>query len=168
LQDGPDDFVRDIGGTLNTFNEDREEFDVPVGRVTAYRVEAALARQAGEPIEFVFDSVDDELADYYSNLFDGDDFAEDIQRLMEPGFGSDLLIVDRVEIDPKFRGQNLGLILAIKTIETFSEGCAYVALRPCPLQHGPYRGWTKNKLKSKGYDSFEQNKTRARAKLRKF
>lgn len=167
LPDDPSDFVRSIHGTLNIFDEQREEFSVPVGHVSAYHVEIGLAKQAKEPITFVFDSVDDELADYFSILFEDENFSEGLEEILEPGFGGDLLIIDRVEIDPEFRGKNLGLIAALKTIETFSGGCAYVALRPFPLQYGPLRSQTK-KLKQQKYDRFVKSEPQARKKLRDY
>ena len=167
LPDDPHDYIREIDGTLNIFDEDLEEFSIPVGRVSAYKVEIALAAQAKEPILFVFDSVNDELSDYFSNLFDEDDFSSEIQSMLEPASGRDLLIIDRVEIDPEFRGKNLGLIAAMKTIETFSGGCAYVTLRPCPLQFGLYRNDAK-KLKTLKYDEFEKTESRARKRLQKY
>ncbi len=161
LDDDLNDFITKVTGHLRAFNENTEKFDIPVGRIFVYRIEIARALEQGESIWQIFDSQDSELADYYSNLFNEDDFSDNLQNIVEPGFGTDLLIVDRVEILKDFRGLNLGLILALRAIESFSDGCGYIALRPCPLQFGPYRHKEAEKLQLMGYDQFSKNEAEA-------
>ncbi len=161
LDNDLNDFITKVTGHLRAFNENTEKFDIPVGRIFVYRIEIARAFEEGESIWQIFDSQDAELADYYSNLFNEDDFSDNLQNIVEPGFGTDLLIVDRVEILKDFRGLNLGLILALRAIESFSDGCGYIALRPCPLQFGPYRHKEAKKLQLMGYDQFSKNEAEA-------
>lgn len=167
LNNDLNDFITKLTGHLRAFNNETERFDIPVGRIYVYRIEIARAFEEGESIWQIFDSQDAELADYYSNLFNEDDFSDDLQNIVAPGFGTDLLIVDRVEILKDFRGLNLGLILALRAIESFSDGCGYIALRPCPLQFGPYRNKETKKLQLMGYDQFSKNERQAFKNLRR-
>jgi Resolvase, N terminal domain len=73
--------------------------------------------------------------------------------------GTDLLIIDRVELEPKFRGHNLGLIMALRTVDYLSHGCSYVALRPFPLQFSPRM--TDKTLKQMRYDLFTKDEPKA-------
>jgi len=49
----------------------------------------------------------------------------------------DLLIVDYVEVYPKFRGLGIGVSAIHRTIDVFGTGCGLVACKPWPLQFTP-------------------------------
>jgi len=48
-----------------------------------------------------------------------------------------VLILDRLEILPKFRGKCAGLAVMAEMIRRFSPGAALVAIKPFPLQFEP-------------------------------
>jgi hypothetical protein len=45
-----------------------------------------------------------------------------------------LLIVDRIEILPEFRGNNIGLECLRRCLQQYAHGCGVVALKCFPLQ----------------------------------
>src|SRR5229473_5456968 len=56
---------------------------------------------------------------------------------MNMASGCDLLIIDCMEISPKFRGTGVGPIAIDRTIDIFGPVCGLVACKPWPLQFTP-------------------------------
>ena len=103
----------------------------------------------------VCDSHSAELLDYYETFLDEEEgFLEDLNLEMPYG---DLLIIHKIEVNPQFRGHQLGLLALLRTIKTFGEGCAMVAIKPFPLQF-------ENKVTDKNQSKFEA----AQKKLRRY
>ena len=85
----------------------------------------------------IFDAHSDSTADYYDSLFDPDTvgFGENLQQLFNYEiFEQGVLIIDRLELLPNYRGQNLGLIIMRGLMQRFSLGAGVVAIKPFPLQ----------------------------------
>jgi len=61
---------------------------------------------------------------------------EEVQDEYEAS-GCDLLIIDCMEISPKFRGTGVGPIAVDRTIGIFGPSCGLVACKPSPLQFTP-------------------------------
>ncbi len=163
----PSDFVTRIVGRLKFYNDDSEGYGIPAGRLIAHRIEITRAMNQGRTIWDIFDSIDAELSDYWEALFEEDKIRPEIENLLEPSFnGSDLLIIDRVEVLSEFRGHNLGLMMTQRAIECLSSGCQYVAIRPFPLQFSPRAD--KEKLKRTGYGTFVRTESAAIEKLRRY
>src|SRR5947209_3924583 len=76
----PDRFVSEHAGFI-TCTRDRDGRVANVGLVKAYRVQAALAREAGEPIFDVCDAHSRQTHDLYAALYDSetDDLKEDVR-----------------------------------------------------------------------------------------
>ena len=60
--------------------------------------------------------------------------------------GCDLLIIDCMEISPKFRGTGIGPIAVDRTIDIFGSACGLVACKPWPLQFTPAFASNRNTL----------------------
>lgn len=89
--------------------------------------------------ESLFDVLDEraETAAYIHLL--GDDagnFSDEVCKLLgeEMVFCRNMLILDRLEILPRFRGQQLGLKYVRAAISRFGIGCRLAAIKPFPLQ----------------------------------
>jgi hypothetical protein len=84
------------------------------------------------------DGVDGNIAEYWELLFDLDTgcWKEEVQDEYE-ACGCDLLIVDCMEIRPKFRGTGVGPIAVDRTIDIFGPVGGLVACKPWPLQFTP-------------------------------
>lgn len=163
----PHEFVTEITGTLNVFNEDSDSFDIPAGQILLQKIEIERAWETKAPLFEIFDSVDSELAELFENFFDieENDFHPHLENLVHPGFGSDLLIVERVEIDPEYRGQDLGLLLVSRAIDALAGGCQYVATKPFPLQFGLYKKASVTERNTKGFDKFNGTEAAATKKI---
>ncbi|HBB89257.1 MAG TPA: hypothetical protein DC047_16760 [Blastocatellia bacterium] len=76
-------------------------------------------------------------------------FSARLQKLLEDEIWNlNFLILDRVEILPKYRGGGLGLLVLTSLIERFGAGAGVVGLKPFPLQLEPKdsrdsSAWTK-------------------------
>lgn len=164
----PHDYIKEIEAQLVIQNISTPDKNVIVGVANIYKVELGRAMNERQSTTEIFDSYNDELFDYYETLFDleSEEFNLNLEKLAEPGMGSDLLIIDKVEILPKYRGMNLGLVLAQEAISNLSGGCQYVTLRPFPLQFGPHKKIPANKKAALKYDLFDRIEKKAFSKLR--
>lgn len=115
---------------------DRNEKKTVAGRFHLYYVDVGAALNAGESIYDVFDSYA-ETFDYYGAIFNPRtlDLTSKLRKLFKnsSGWGS-VLILNRLEILPKFRRHKLGLLTMRRLIERFGAGTCVVAIKPFPLQ----------------------------------
>jgi len=134
--DDPGDYLYPICGRITEMDDD--EGDILVGKFRLYYVDIASAIDTGFIDVFdIFDSHSDSTAEYYDSLFDPDTtgFSENLQQLFNYEiFGLSLLIIDRLELLPGYRGKNLGLTIMRRLIQRFSPGAGVVAIKPFPLQ----------------------------------
>jgi GNAT superfamily N-acetyltransferase len=135
--DDPGDYIYPICGRITEMDDD--ESDILVGKFRQYYVDIASAINAGYTDVFdIFDAHSQGTADYYDSLFDPDtvDFSENLQQLFNYEiFEQSVMIIDRLELLPGYRGQNLGLIIMRRLIQRFSAGAGVVAIKPFPLQY---------------------------------
>jgi hypothetical protein len=144
MDDDPMDYVQEFSGKIHYADEcdiDREEDEVDklvegsedgvVGTVKGFKVDIWGALDRRIHSLDVCDSHSEELMECYEELFDGHHLREDL-NLESVG---NLLVVERLEIDPKHRGFGLGLLSLLKTIKEFRGGCCMVAIKPFPLQY---------------------------------
>ena len=65
-------------------------------------------------------------------------FSARLQKLLgDEIWNFNLLILDRVEILPKYRGGGVGLLVLTTVIERFGAGAGVVGMKPFPLQLEP-------------------------------
>lgn len=162
----PDHFARCHEGQVLLFNDD-DVFEI--GRYRAFYIDAEGALCAGMPLFDVFDSRQ-ETCDYME-LYDGDSGelsdavrkAADANWLYEPN----LLILDRLEILPRYRGRGYGLEALIGMMHWFQAGAGIVAMKPFPLQsEASSRG--KGEPDPMELDKFPSHHVIARTKLRRY
>ena len=84
------------------------------------------------------DGVEGSVAEYWELLFDLETsyWREEIQDEYEAS-GCDLLIIDSMEITPKWRGLGVGPAAVDRTSDIFGPGCGLVACRPWRLKFTP-------------------------------
>ena len=131
------DFVHSILGKISAKSGDRGD-EEDVGYIRASLVQFAEAMDHGISPERLGDGIDGNIAEYWELLFDVDTgcWKEEVQDEYEAS-GCDLLIIDCVEISPKFRGTGICPIAIDKTIDIFGSVCGLVACKPWPLQFTP-------------------------------
>jgi hypothetical protein len=118
----PDRFVSAHSGVIRR-TRDRDGRSFNVGLVKAYRIHAAQAEDAGEPLFDVCDCHSQQLHEVYAALFDADtdDLKEEVRARFDV-FGSDVLVLDYVLLSPRWRGLKLGLMAARKMIDLLGGG----------------------------------------------
>src|ERR1035437_6784554 len=106
----PDDYVQEITGELvhhvDPDDANQKEKSEVVGRVRAWLVQVARAREEGQALSEVFDSINDNVAEYYGPLIDPktDDFKSSIARKYEM-LHCDVLIIDEITVVKAHRGK---------------------------------------------------------------
>jgi hypothetical protein len=131
------DFVHSILGKISAKSEDRGN-EEDVGYIKASLLQFGEAMDHGISTERLGDGIDGNIAEYWELLFDLDTgcWKEEVQDEYEAS-GCDLLIIDCMEISPKFRGTGIGPIAVDRTIDIFGPVCGLVACKPWPLQFTP-------------------------------
>ncbi len=127
----PEEYVLGIDGKIVLVGEDESE--VVAGTLQVLLVLIEVAREHGFAAFDVLDSLTDS-SHYLELIDDGGDWHDVVREKFVDLLSSNLLIINQVKVEPKYRGKGLG-ILAVKTaIDCFSQGCGLVALKPFPLQ----------------------------------
>ncbi|UOD30106.1 hypothetical protein INH39_32990 [Massilia violaceinigra] len=168
LEDGdPTHYLYETTGSV--FSLDNRDRRSTAGRFKLYYVDVGAAVNARASIYNIFDSHANTF-DYFGAIFDPDTvgFSERLSKLFkdDEGWGN-ILIIDRLEILPKYRSLNLGLIVMRRLIERFGGGTAFVAIKPFPLQCeavGRQPDKWRDKLKLSDFDRQSRSAT---AKLRR-
>jgi GNAT superfamily N-acetyltransferase len=136
VADDPGDYIYSICGRIAKIDDD--DNDILAGKFRLYYVDIASAIDTGYMDVFdIFDAHSDSTTDYYDSLFDPDTvgFSENLQQLFNYEiFEPSVLIIDRLELLPGYRGKNLGLTIMRRLIQRFSAGAGVVAIKPFPLQ----------------------------------
>jgi len=128
----PDAYITDLDGEILLPKEDSDD-EICVGTISAHSVHFGEAYENGVSW---FDVLDARSADtaMYVDLLDAEGFgySESVESTFEP-FGSGLLILDRIRIEPEHRGQGYGLYAAQLMITGFASN-GLVACVPAPYE----------------------------------
>ena len=164
----PSRVVRRIDGTVYRYAGE-SYVEEQIGNLCCFLVQPGLAEEKQVSLFDAMDSISDETAECYESVFDPstDGWNADIEDLYSGGpIGSDLLFIDRVELDGKYRGKGIGRAVVREVIETFGLHCGLVVCKPYPLE---YSGWTeKFSAAEQGKPEFEQERADAFERVRKF
>jgi hypothetical protein len=135
LANGEDEFehvLQRIDGKIVFVGDDqREEI---VGEVRGWRV---LAGWHYDEAMDACDAIDGELVSYMNAIVDPETgFARDeVEDLIEDASnGVDTLIVELVKVGDGHRGIGVGLLAAMRFVQTFGAGCGYAIGKAFPLQ----------------------------------
>jgi hypothetical protein len=133
-------FIQRIEGEIRD-----DESKVVIGQISASLVQVGRVVGAGENLFEVMDGLSREMAEYHAAFFEPDDwdYKKAIRRQFPYILSLDLLILERAEIEPRFRKRGLGLLAVSRTIDLFGVNCGLVAMKPFPLQFRNYldSGW---------------------------
>jgi hypothetical protein len=132
--EGPSRFLYPVTGEVVAVSKEQRRW--LAGRFSLYYVNVVAAVTAGASVAAVFES-DVATSDYYRAMFSrGTPKASPrLQRVFDTKvrFGN-VLIMDRIEILPRFRSHNLGLHVMRRLFERFGTGVEMIAIKPFPLQ----------------------------------
>lgn len=133
-------FIQAIDGEIRD-----DESKVIIGQISASLVQVGRIANAGEDLFEVMDGQSREMAEYHATFFEPNDweYKEGIRRQFPNILSLDFLILERAEIEPRFRKRGLGLLAVSRTIDLFGANCGLVAMMPFPLQFRNYLnpGW---------------------------
>jgi hypothetical protein len=131
------DFVHTILGRIFVKSEECGDED-DAGYIKASLVQFGEAVDHGISTERLGDGFDGNIGEYWERLFDLDTgwWKEEVQEEYEAS-GRDLLIIDCMEISPKFRRTGVGPMAVDRTIDLFGPVGGLVACKPWPLQFTP-------------------------------
>jgi len=167
----PEDFLYEYQGRIVGV-EDETERAFPVGRFRAVYADVANGREACLDAVEVLDG-EQSTCDFMP-LFDLGKgfFTEQVERLTGADFlFSNLLVLDRIEVLPEFRGQHIAEEVIGCLLRRFGHGAGLVALKASPLQleKGPPRdAETAVWRQQMALDSLPQDATQAKRALKAF
>ena len=132
--DGMDDYSTCIEVTVTCADEKGNER--LIGRARLFYLDLGAVFDTNDSVHDLFD-IRPETAPFYSALIDHEtgDFKSNLEKI----FGEyicelNLLIVDRLEILPEFRGKKIGLTCLRWCLQQYARACGVVALKCFPLQ----------------------------------
>ena len=160
----PNDSAVRIRGEVVLTGDDNGEH--VAGTVRAYLVSPCDGEEHGFNLWDILDD-DGVLAEYLSVVDDAGEWSPQVQEICDEACsGTQLLIVDRLEVDQKYRGNRLGLLAIRKLIDILGEQCSIVVIKPIPLQflHYKDRDW----VRPEGMDDPEKAFEAARRTLAEY
>jgi hypothetical protein len=130
----PSDFTHEIIGKI--IGMDEHNVELLIGTFKLYSIDVSAAFNDNISIYKVFDEYD-ETTIFYDLIF-GDnepDLSIEIAKLLDCSDSvNNILIIDRLEILPQFRGKFIGLLVLWKIIHRFARSKGIVIMKPYPLQ----------------------------------
>ncbi len=138
IPEEPEDFMYEVSGKI-LCGSMKGEKDRVAGRFRAYYADFESAENHGVSAFEVLDTYQHtcEYADAILGSSPGT-FSPRLYKLLDDEIWKfNLLILDRVEILPKYRGRGAGPLVLISLIERFGAGAGVVGMKPFPLQFEP-------------------------------
>jgi hypothetical protein len=124
------------GELFVTLDDDLDDDEYPAGDAKLFIVNAEAAELHGESLLELLDQRAETAA--YIPLIgkEAGSFSPAVCKKLgeEMVLSRNMLILDRLEIRPQFRGQELGLRYMRAAITRFGMGCRIAAMKPFPLQ----------------------------------
>ena len=129
----PDAYITNLEADIMVANEDFSH-KKKVGTVSALSARLEKAAEDGVDCVEVLDARSADTA-LYLDLFDvrQSRYSGWVDRTLQP-FGRDLLILDRIQVLPEFRGNGYGLYAAYAMISNFAPSDGLVACIPAPFE----------------------------------
>lgn len=130
----PSEFVSEYDGEVVCYDEVTGE-PTTVGRLRAHKVHAGLASDVGESLFEVCDCHSGELHALQTLIYKPHsyEFRGGLQRRFH-AFEPDLLVLDWVVLDPRWRGLRLGLLVVRKLVDLLGGGCGLTVSEIAPLR----------------------------------
>lgn len=169
-----DQVLTKYSGEILVYDPDRD--DVSCGSIGGTLVDVATCVFKGYDPFVVMDDESEALSQVGSSMFDDStspyDFLpwhpEVLQATSGSGIGpigSKLLVIERLIVDAPFRGHHIGIRAMALFMRQLADGCAFMAIKPFPLQfEDGYRG-ERTGAKTGPFDEFTVNVKSATRKL---
>ena len=131
----PEDFIHEICGKI-LCGENHSGKDQIAGLFRIYYADFELGQVHNVGAREILDTYQHTF-DYADAVLDSNEtpFSRRIHSLLSNEIGNlNFLILDRVELLPKYRGKGVGLLVLHSLIERFGAGAGVVGMKPFPLQ----------------------------------
>lgn len=165
----PAEYIVEIEGDIRA--QSNAAAQESVGWLSARVVRAQRAVDDGESLFDVCDSVDQDLHESASAVYDYDRSGIK-ESISDDCIGIDILIVDSIQIIAGHRGKGLGHLAMRRAVDTFGHGCALVVIQPFPLQFSIPPDRVPRRVAGRdakmGWQSLHRNKNVALARLRNY
>jgi GNAT superfamily N-acetyltransferase len=127
-------FFPAIHGVIKATDKHGEYFEI--GTIDALYLDVYRAMSVGIDLLNTADIVSSELSDLVVDFYDQQyyRFNPYVEGMLEPAH-LNLLSVEKIKIDEKYRGKGIGLAAIQRLIDLHSANCGLVCLRPFPLQY---------------------------------
>ncbi|MBD5770749.1 hypothetical protein [Marinomonas colpomeniae] len=164
----PDRLIYEYYGAINRVDEYEES--TRVGKFRAQYVDVVRAINEHEDIFEVMDCHSSSMLEYFDPIFgkNSTGFSDLVMETLNHSINDEnLLILDRVELLPEFRGEKIGLKALRHMMTRFSAGAGIVALKAFPLQYEAHRDddlWRSKLL----LEDFESNQNFSIEKLKNY
>jgi len=142
--DEANEYVRPISGYVefligdghDNAHKGKQERRTVAGRFDASYIYVDNCLVAGVKLYGLMDTYSAEMAEVYETLFDPrtDELRKNVKELLGYVTFRNILVLNRVEILPPYRGMGLGLATMWDIIQRHSAGCGIVALKAFPYQ----------------------------------
>ena len=144
IVDELEEYVRPISGYVefligdghDNAHEGTRERRTVAGRFVASYINVDNSLVAGVKLYGLMDTYSDDMAEVYETLFDPrtDELRKDVKELLGGITFRNILVINRVEILPAYRGMGIGRAAIWDIIQRHSAGCGIVALKAFPYQ----------------------------------
>ncbi|MFC6645522.1 hypothetical protein ACFQBQ_07970 [Granulicella cerasi] len=145
----PSDYITVYEGNIIGMADDDSE--QKIGTLILYMVEAGRTMNEGVSLFDVMDCLDGDSCDCFENLFDPDSeqLKPEVEKLISEDRAAqwDIMLIERLELVPEYRGRGLGKSVALRAIQKFGENCGVITCVPVPLQ---FSGLGRNDRKPRG------------------
>jgi hypothetical protein len=138
VSEEPEDFMHEICGKILR-RENHSERDQVVGRFRIYYADFEVGQNHNVTAREILDTYQHTF-DYADAVLNSDEspFSRRLHSLLGNEINNfNFLILDRVELLPKYRGTGVGLLVLRSLIERFGAGAGVVGMKPFPLQLEP-------------------------------
>ena len=178
IADEPEEYLRPISGYVEFFivdrhdkaHEGKREPGTVAGRFEALYINVDKCVVDGVKLYGVMDTYSAETAEIYETLFDPrtDELRKNVKEKLGNVTLRNILVINKVEILPAYRGIGIGLATMWNLIRHHSAECGIVVLKAFPFQ---FRAWRLSDLeesdwkKKMGYDPYSYTLEFAQEKL---
>ena len=141
----PEEYLRPISGFVEFCIVDhhdnahkwKPEQRKVAGRFATSYIDVDQSFVDGVKLYGLMGTYSDDTAEVYETLFDPrtDELRKDVKELLGDVTFRNILVINRVEILPAYRGMGIGLATIWNLIRRDSAGCGIVALKAFPFQY---------------------------------
>lgn len=157
-----------IHSDLKIFKEELPDGNIKyqkIGSVISYYFDVGNTIDSNQSVMELFD-LEQPFLECYDTLYEGNYFKDEISDQMGDILYNNLFLIQKVEVDPKYRGNNYALVALIRIIQQFAHGVGLIVLKPFPLQ---FEGGQSETTKTKSnYKLFVKDEKLAFSKIRRY